>query len=235
MARDRASPVQLPLGLSFAPRTTFAAYFTGPNGLIVDMLRALAQGEGEDQVYMVGQPGLGKSHLMQATCRAANDHGRTAVYVPLRDLEALDPHALTGLEQAIVLCLDDIDAVAGLLEWEEALFDLINRARSRACRLVLAARSVPHTASVDLPDLGSRLAAGPVVRLEPLSDEQKKTALTERARTLGIDLRPAVADYLIGHYPRDLASQLERLSYLDRASLAAGRRLTVPFVKDVLE
>jgi len=234
MGPDRSPAAQLPLAISVAPRATFGAYFAGPNGWIVDVVRALAQSAGERQVYLAGASGLGKSHLLQAACRAASDHGQSAAYIPLGQGGALPPEALAGLEQAGLLCLDDVDAVAGDAIWEEALFDLINRSRDRGCRLLLAARGVPQALAVGLADLASRLAAGPVLRLAPLSDAQKKAALTERARTLGVDLQPRVADYLIRHYPRDLAGQLERLSQLDRASLAAGRRLTVAFVKEVL-
>jgi len=225
---------QLPLGISLAPRTTFSAFFTGPNGFALELVRALARGERERQVYLAGSPGLGKSHLLQAACRAAGEHGRGAAYLPLDGSVAIEPEALAGLERLALLCLDAVDAVAGEPDWDEALFGLINRAHAAGSHLLMAGRTVPAGLTTTLPDLSSRLAWGPVLRLEPLSDEQMRRALTERARTLGLDLRPAVADYLIRHYPRDLAGQLQRLNDLDRAALAAGRRLTVPFVKEVL-
>jgi len=225
---------QLALGISLAPRTSFDAFFTGPNGLAVELLRAIARGERERQAYLAGDTGLGKSHLLQAACRAAGDHDRAAAYLPLDGSSSVSPEALEGLERLALVCLDGVDAIVGEHAWEQALFGLINRAHSAGCALLFAGRCVPAGLVTALPDLGSRLAWGPVVRLEPLSDGQKQRALTERARTLGLDLSPAVADYLIRHYPRDLAGQLERLNRLDRASLAAGRRLTVPFVKEVL-
>lgn len=234
MGGSRPPTPQLPLGISLAPRTSFDAFFTGPNGFAVELARAIARGERERQAYLAGDTGLGKSHLLQAACRAAGDHGRAAAYLPLDGDSGIAPDALEGLEHLGLLSLDGVDAIAGDRAWEEALFGLINRCHSAGCALLFAARSVPAGLATALPDLGSRLAWGPVLRLEPLSDGQKQRALTERARTLGLDLPPAVADYLIRHYPRDLAGQLERLNHLDRASLAAGRRLTVPFVKEVL-
>ncbi len=234
MAGSRPPTAQLPLGISLAPRTSFDAFFAGPNGFAVELVRAIARGERERQAYLAGDAGLGKSHLLQAACRAAGDHGRAAAYLPLDGTMGLTPDALEGLERLALLCLDGVDAVVGERAWEEALFGLINRAHAAGCALLFAGRPVPAGLMTLLPDLGSRLAWGPVVRLEPLSDAQKQRALSERARTLGLDLPPSVADYLIRHYPRDLAGQLERLNRLDRASLAAGRRLTVPFVKEVL-
>ncbi len=234
MPGSQSPSAQLPLGISLAPRTSFDAFFTGPNGFAVELVRAIARGERERQAYLAGDAGLGKSHLLQAACRAAGDHGRAAAYLPLDGSAGLTPGALEGLERLALLCLDGVEAVVGDRPWEAALFGLINRAHAGGCALVFAGRPVPAGLATVLPDLGSRLAWGPVVRLEPLSDGQKRRALTERARTLGLDLPPAVADYLIRHYPRDLAGQFDRLNRLDRASLAAGRRLTVPFVKEVL-
>lgn len=234
MAEAPTPAAQLPLGISLAPGATFAAYFAGPNTFAVDLLRAMARGGSEAQAFLAGDPGLGKSHLLQATCRAAAEHGSRAAYLPLDGEIGARPEALDGLEGLDLACIDAVGTVAGRPDWERALFSLINRARGNGCRLVFAAGAVPGALGLDLPDLASRLAWGPVLRLEALSDEQKRRALTERARTLGLDLPPTVAAYLTHHFPRDLAGQLERLGRLDRASLAAGRRLTVPFVKQVL-
>lgn len=225
---------QLPLGISLAPGATFEAYFPGPNGLAVDVLHAMAGGRGEPQAFVVAAAGLGKSHLLQAACRAGAARGAPMAYLPLDSTPELRPEALEGLEQLALVALDRIEAVLPDPAWERALFALINAARDAGTRLIFAARQPPAELALELPDLRSRLAWGPVLALEPLSDEQKRDALAQRAQALGLDLPPAVGEYLLRHYPRDLAGQLERLAELDRASLASGRRLTVPFVKEVL-
>lgn len=225
---------QLPLGISLRPGATFDAYFTGPNGLAVGMLRRLAAGGGERQLWLAGGPGLGKTHLLQAACHAAARRGLRPAYLPLVGDDGLQPAMLEGLETLDLVCLDDAGSVAGRGDWESALFGLINAARDSGTRLLFAARHAPPHLDIRLPDLGSRLAWGPVLRLEPLDDAQKRAALVARARALGLELPPAAVDYLVRHYGRDLAGQLARLERLDHASLAAGRRLTVPFIKQVL-
>lgn len=233
-ARAGVSIPQLPLGISLAPGATFEGYFPGPNTLAFSLLQSMAAGHGERQLFLAGATGLGKTHLLQATCRDRGRAGATTAYLPLRDHHGFTPAALDGLEQLALVALDDIDAVAGDADWEAALFRLINAARAAGTGLIFAARPTPAELGMAMPDLVSRLAWGPVLRLAALDDATKQQALVERARQLGVELAPAVGEYLVRHYPRDLAGLLARLDELDQASLAAGRRITIPFVREVL-
>lgn len=234
MREDAAAGPQLPLGISLAPGASFDAYFPGPNGFAVDLLRTMAAGRGEPQAFLAAAAGLGKSHLLQAACRAAAARGARVAYLPLDGDIGRRPDVLEGLDSLSLVAIDALDEIAGRADWERGLYGLVDAARTAGCRLLFAAREVPGDLGLGLADLASRLAWGPVLRIGPLDDDQKRTALHARARALGLDLPPAVAAYLVRHYPRDLAGQLERLERLDRASLASGRRLTVPFVKAVL-
>lgn len=231
---EPAAGPQLPLGISLAPGASFEAFFPGPNGFTLELLRAMAAGRGEPQAFLAAAPALGKSHLLQATCRAAAARGARVAYLPLDGDLGRRPDVLEGLESMALVALDTLDTVAGRAEWERGLYGLVDAARATGCRLLFAARGVPADLGLGLADLASRLAWGPVLRIEPLDDDAKRAALHARAAALGLDLSPAVAAYLVRHYPRDLAGQLARLERLDRASLASGRRLTVPFVKAVL-
>ena len=234
MSHDAPVGPQLPLGISLAPGASFDAYFPGPNAFVLEMLRAMASGRGERQVLLAAEAGLGKSHLLQATCRETAMAGGQCAYLPLAGEHGIHPGVLEGLEALDLVALDAIDAVTGDPAWERALFALINAARDSGTRLVFAARAVPGALALQLPDLASRLTWGPVLQLSPLDEAARRKALMTRAAELGLELAEPVADYLLRHYPRDLAGQLARLDRLDRASLASGRRLTVPFVKQGL-
>jgi DnaA family protein len=230
---------QLPLGISLAPAATLEAYFAGPNTLAVESLRAMANGSGECQLWLAAERGLGKSHLLQGACREAAGGGARCAYLPLdggpgSEAGMIEPGLLEGLEGLDLVALDGLEAVVGARAWESALFGLINAARDSGARLIFAARSVPGALACRLPDLASRLAWGPVLRLAPLDEAAVRSAIIARAGALGLELPAPVADYLLRYYSRDLAGQLERLDQLDRASLASGRRLTVPFVKQAL-
>ena len=113
-------------------------------------------------------------------------------------------------------------------------FNLINRCRESDTTMLFSSVSAPEKSKIKLADLQSRLSWGPVLRLQGLSDQEKFEALRNRAQHRGLELSQNVAEYLMRHYPRDLFGLFERLEKLDTASMALQRRLTIPFVKSVL-
>jgi len=226
---------QLTLGLSLKDEATFDNFYAGKNTEIIAALKEVAAGRGDNFFYLCGNRGQGCSHLLQACCHYAYNQGLTSVYLPLSNLLQLTPEVLNGLEALNVVCLDDLHAVAGNAIWEEALFHLYNRIYDAGGRIVMAAHDLPKAINIQLPDLASRLAWGVIYQLHPLSDEEKLAALTMRAHRRGISLSEEVGKYILTHCPRHMGTLFAALDALDNASLAAQRRLTVPFVKEVLQ
>ncbi|TAN50667.1 MAG: DnaA regulatory inactivator Hda [Methylococcaceae bacterium] len=226
---------QVPLPFHLDPEQSFAAYVAGSNSTVLAALQATATGSGDALVYLWGESGLGKSHLLNACCQAAQAAGRRSACLPLRELCAHGPALLDGMESMDLLCLDDVQAIAGNRDWELALFHLYNRLRDNGKYLIVTADTVPPSLRIELADLRSRLAWGLTLRLHPLTDEDKLAALTQRARQLGMRISPKVGNYLLAHCQRDWPSLCRLLAGLDQATLAAQRRLTVPFLKQYLQ
>ena len=226
---------QLPLTFEPRERYTFNAFVAGQDQLAVDLIRQMASGEGETQILVWADQGHGKSHLLQAACNLASQSQMTVCYLPAREIIDSSTQLFEGLEQLDMVCLDDIDVMMQSAEWEEALFDLINRIRDAGKSLLLAANKSPESCAMYLADLRSRLSWGPVFHLHELDDEDKVTAMQKRADQSGLEMTDNVANYLLTHYPRDLFDLFERLDHLDKASMAMQRRLTIPFIKSVLE
>lgn len=224
---------QLPLGFSLRDDATFASFLPGANQQIVQAVMNFAHGLGDNFLYIFGEPGTGRSHLLQAICHAAPEYKQTVVYLPLSDPQQ-DQGILLGFEHVQVLCLDDIDKIAGNVSLEEELFHLFNRVRSNNNRLIVTASVAPHNLNIKLPDLKSRLAWGTAYHLQPLDDEQKLAALQLRAKYRGFALDPLVGKFLIRRCPRNMGQLFNNLELLDQASLTQQRRLTIPFVKEVL-
>lgn len=223
---------QLPLALKLDPGATFDSFHPGANRGALTQVRASAAGPA--WLYLWGAAGTGKTHLLHAACHAAGDAGRTACLIPLDQSGGWSPDALAGLQGIHLVCLDGVDAVAGRPDWEEALFHLLNGLRDAGGSVLMAARGRPAAMDVSLPDLKSRLGWGTLVRLRALDDDDKLAALRLRARKRGLDLPDEAAGYLIRRVARDTHTLFALLDQLDAASLAAKRRLTVPFLREVL-
>ncbi len=234
---------QLALGVKLRADAVFASFWPGPNSEIVATLRTPST----VPLWLWGASGSGKTHLLQAVCAAAGevasgetasgapDAASPAAYFPLAAPRELPPEALAGFERARVLCVDDLDAVAGDLAWESALFRLFNEASELGTRLIFAAASAPRRLDWRLGDWGSRAAACVVYQLRELDDDGRIEALRLRAAQRGLQLPYETSEYLLKRMPRDMHSLFAVLDRLDEASLVAQRRLTIPFIRDALE
>lgn len=231
---------QLPLALRYPPDQRLETFVRAPAG-VIELLRAfVAEPSGEprlsgaDAVYLAGPSGVGKTHLLLAACAAAEAAGRRAAYLPLAAAAGRLRDALDALEGNDVLALDGLEAVAGHREDEVALFDLHNRARAAGVGLLYAACGNPEDLALSLPDLRSRLGQCTRIALASLDDAGRREVLQQRAQRRGLVLEDAALDWLLTHMGRDLRGLAALLDQLDRASLAAKRRITVPFLRKFL-
>ncbi|MEP5764977.1 MAG: DnaA regulatory inactivator Hda [Halieaceae bacterium] len=226
-----ASATQLALPVHLRDDATLENFlFTDALGALEQHLQQLSA---ESALYLHGGAGTGRSHLLQAACHAVSDG--EALYLPLEQLGELDPaEVLAGLESLSLICLDNLDAVAGKPDWEEALFHLINRCREQGCRLVFSAAAAPRQLAVQLADLRSRLSWGMVFQLPDVTDADKLLILQFRARQRGMTLGDETAAYIMSRASRSLAELIDVLEQLDRDSMVAQRPLTIPFVKQSL-
>lgn len=226
---------QLPLGLSLRDDAIFENYFVADNRQLIEVLTAFIAGQSESFLYCYGDAGVGKTHLLQACCHAGSEQQKILFYLPLKNYEELTPAVFDGMEAQHLICLDDVDAIVGNAMWEEALFHFYNRVRDRGALLLMSAKIAPQQLSCVLPDLQSRLRSALVLPIKNLADHEKIEALKMRAKLRGFDLPDEVASYLIRHYPRDMQGLFAVMELLDKASLAAKRKLTIPFVKSVMQ
>lgn len=226
--------VQLPLGIGLRDDATFDTFHPGPNADAVATLESVVAGDGEWFVYLWGREGTGRSHLLQAACARAGRTGRRAGFLPLEKVRDFGAGLVEGWESLDLVCIDDLHRVAGDRSWEEALFVLYNAVRERNGRLVVTSDGPPAGLETSLPDLRSRMGAGLVFQLQLMDEPDALAALQLRARSRGLELSGEVGRYLLRRCRRDMASLHGLLDELDRASLAAQRRLTVPFVRSIL-
>lgn len=229
-----AVAAQLPLALGFPPDQRFETFVAAPEGALAQM-GALARGEQPaGSVYIAGPAATGKSHLLLAVCAEAEAAGRRTAYLPLAVAAGRLREAMDAFEDADLVALDGLEIVAGNRDDEVALFDAHNRARDAGRSLLYAARAMPDSLDLVLPDLRSRLSQSARIALEPLDDRGRAEVLRLRAQRRGLQLDEAAIEWLLRRVDRDLVSLTALLDRLDRESLAAQRRLTVPFLRSVL-
>ena len=225
---------QLTLGVQLKERATFASFLTARNQELVAHLRQVAANTPPGATWLAGPHTAGKSHLLQAVC-AAVPEGRRAAYLPLETLLPFGPETLGGAETLDIACYDDVQAVAGLAAWEDRLFSLWQRSLERGTALLFAAREVPAHVNFGLADLKSRLTSAAVFAVRELNDDEQIEALALRAHLRGLELPAETARYLQRRFPRDMRTLCEVLDTLDDAAFVAQRRLTVPFIRDVID
>lgn len=224
---------QLPLSLRYRPDQRLEAFVAAPAGAIAQ-LRMLARQTGSEWLYVEGGSGTGKTHLALAFCAEAEQCGRRAAYLRLGAVAGHLGEALDGIEQAEVVALDGLEAIAGDQDDEVALFDFHNRARAAGRGVLYLAAASPVALPLRLPDLRSRLGQCIRIALGPLDDEGRRQLLRQRAERRGLVLETAAIDWLLTRTDRDLAQLLPLLDRIDRESLAAQRRVTVPFLRRML-
>lgn len=224
---------QLPLALRYPPDQRFESFIAAPAGAI-EQLCLLANTPAADWLYLSGGPGTGKTHLCLSLCAATEQAGRRAAYLPLASAGGRLRDALDALDGYDTVALDGLETIAGGREDEVALFDFHNRARGKGLNVLYTARAIPGELPLVLPDLRSRVSQCTRIALHGLDDPGRRELLRDRAQRRGLMVEEAALEWMLTHLDRDPATLVALLDLLDRESLAAQRRVTVPFLRQVM-
>jgi|TARA_R110000803_G_scaffold190339_2_gene252882 DnaA family protein len=230
---------QLTLSVQLPDDETFASFQSESNQMVVQQVthfldRICDANKQMHSLYLFGLTGVGKSHLLHASCVYADKLGITSLCLSFSELTQLSVDVLDGLENIDLVCLDDIQLIAGNKKWQQGVFDLYNRmVEQNKCLIITGDQSVGQL-NISLPDLVSRLGWGLTEQLKPLTDKEKSFALQYRAQQRGLYISDDVASFLINRLSRDMTSLLAALEQLDQASIREQRRITIPFIKDIL-
>ena len=239
--------MQLPLPVSLPTDETFESFVSGDNEAVVSVMSNLANAGLEWRssmllrvlekstlpgVMLVGGKGKGKSHLLYAFCHQLADQGIAHLYLNLENASQWTTSVFDHLEGLPFLCLDNVHAIAANTDWEEALFDFINRIVERQSTVLLMTSRLGVThPSFQLADLRSRLSWGLTYQLQPLNDELRARVLANRASERGLKFSPQAIQFLLHHCERDLPTLLGILERLDTRSLQEQKKVSVSMVK----
>ena len=217
---------QLLLGISPDRKPSLDNFVAGRNQELVSALRQAVAGKGDRFFYLWGEPGSGKSHLLQACALVASGQHLGATYSQ-GDVPLLRVGKGPG-----VVAVDDVERLDD--SGQVALFNLYNQIREGGGVLLVSGRQSPVNLKLR-DDLRSRLGWGLVYHVRVLSDEEKVQALGQHAKERGFRLPGEVSQYLLRHGRRDLPSLLAVLDALDEHSLRLRRAPSVPLLKEILQ
>ena len=222
---------QLTLSLDTAPATSFASFHVDEHNVMVrDAVRAFVAEKLDDpQIYIWGEEGAGKSHLLSAACEQLGAEGFRVAYLPGE--MANFSGALDGMEMCDLLCIDDLQRLDHASETD--LFHCINRCRDTGTRLILAADRTPETLGIRLNDLQTRLSWGLVFQLPVLGENGLQQALRQEIQLRSLQASDDVVAYVMRRFPRRMSALKQVVDRLDEVSLSEQRRITIPLVKSV--
>ena len=220
---------QLPLNLNVDSENRFQNFLEFDNES--EVVREL---KGEFSiVYLWGAAGSGRTHLLQAVSYEAYIKQESSIFLPLKKADRYSPEILSGIEGVDVVCLDDIQAIAKDLPWEEAIFRLYNYSQETNCKLVISADRAPQKLHMNLADLKSRLCSFPVFMLHSPDEKAQLEILRYRAKLRGVKLENDVLKFISKNMRRGLNEIIDLLDKLDTASKIEKRKITIPLIKKV--
>ena len=226
---------QIPFEFGNFQKIDFASFIEGENQDLLDFLITVTKKKKNDCLYIWGSQGTGKTHLLQAACKQADDMNSQVTYIPLKQHEEFDSEIFNGLGKLDLICVDDLEFISGNLEWQQRLTLLYNEIRDNNNSIIISSTSSPKNIKIELDDLKSRLVWGQVHKIRPPNDELKIEILKRKASERSFELSESVAEFLIHRTDRDLNSLIKILDVIDHSSLAAKRKVTIPFVKKLID
>lgn len=224
---------QLPLDLHRIEAPSLENYVVGRNGEVLAQLRLLLEGAtpgGAAVIYLWGEPGCGKTHLLQALVGAPQVLGPDAppdAFAP----ERFAPGAFPRDGAPAIVAIDDCERLDDARQ--QRAFQLLNHARERPGTTVVAAGAHPPLALALRDELRTRLGSGLVYRLQLLSDDEKAAVLNRVASERGVAISSDVVPWLIAHTSRDIRALLRLFDALDRHAFERKRAITLPLLREL--
>ena len=225
-------PKQLTFPWNKANKSSLEGFYTSQeNSHIVSLLKDRSF---LDDLLIYGTKESGKTFLLQAMCNSYSFVDKSSLYIPLKKVMNYGIEIFDSLENIDLICIDGIEEVISKIEWEKAIFNLINKALISETRLILTSSKDLKSLNFLLPDLESRIRKIQSYELYPIIDEDIFDALKYISKLTSINLGDKEARYLVTYSQRNISNLVNILESLDQLSMEMKRRITIPLIKQVI-
>ena len=229
------SPAQIPFDFGNQQYSDFKSFFPGQNQALVNLLMLVANNEVQHSLYLWVNKTSGKTHLLQASCRYANERALQVAYIPLKQYKDISIEILHDLGEMDLVCIDDLESICGVIEWQQGITWLYNELRDNKHSIIFSASLAINEINIELEDLRSRLTWDQIFQIKEADEDIKIRILKQEDERRSFELSDEVTRYLIHRVDRNLSSLLNFLDRIDYASLAEKKKITIPFVKRIIQ
>ena len=198
------------------------------------LLSLLKDSDFSDDLFIYGTKESGKTFLLQAMCNSYSSMSKSSLYIPLKKVMNFGVDIFESLENIDLICVDGIEEVISKIEWEKAIFNLINKALISETRLILTSSKDLKSLNFSLPDLESRIRKIQSYELYPINDKDILDALKYISKLTSINLGDKEASYLVTYSQRNISNLVHILESLDQLSMEMKRKITIPLIKEVI-
>ena len=198
------------------------------------LLSLLKDSDFLDDLFIYGTKESGKTFLLQAMCNSYSSVSKSSLYIPLKKVMNYGVEIFESLENIDLICVDGIEEAISKIEWEKAIFNLINKALISETRLILTSSKDLKSLNFSLPDLESRIRKIQSYELHPLNDKDIFDALKYISKLTSINLGDKEAKYLVTYSQRNISNLVHILESLDQLSMEMKRKITIPLIKEVI-
>ena len=201
----------------------------------INNLSVLSNLKGEEDLVIYGTSKVGKSFLLQSLCNYFSEANKSSLYIPLKELSSYETGLLDNLEKLNLVCIDDLEIIAGDNKWETAIFNLINDCLLSSCRIVFCSNINPSLISFQLRDLFSRIQKINQMEVFPVKSDNLAEAVRFFADLRSINIGDKEIAYLINHSKRSMGDLITNINQLDKLSMQLKRKITIPLIKKITE
>ena len=225
-------PKQLTFPWNTINKSSLEGFYTSKDNL--HLVSILKDKTFHDDLFIYGSKESGKTYLLQAMCNSYSSDNKSSLYIPLKKAMNYGVEIFESLENIQLICLDGIENVISKIEWEKAIFNLINKTLISKSRLIITSSEDLESLNFVLPDLESRLRKIESYELTPIQDKDILDALIYISKLKSINLGDKEARYLVTYAQRNISNLVKILESLDQLSMEMKRKITIPLIKEVI-